>query len=587
MIKAWNLGSSHRAVPLPRFLAGWTCAWNILARAETGAPGKPGWRSRFGYPGALLALMLAYVVIVGGLAGFRHQRYGSYAFDLGIYDQALWLIAHGYRPDVTVRGLHILGDHFTPVLYPLSLLYWGEGGTQRLLWFQTIALALGALPLFRLTTRLTGERWPALMVSVCYLCYPPLRGLNLFDFHPVALATPALLAALDFAEERRPVPLALACAWMLLCKQEAGMVVACLGVWYAVRWKQPRSLALAAAGAGWLLLALRLQARFAGSDETAYAALYPRLGRGVPEIVLGSVLHPLQTLGLLDGREMGAYLLLLLAPLALLPLLQPGTLWLLLGPLALNAFSSRPSMRTIDYQYTALLIPVLFVAAVRAFAKVPPGKPRLISAGAWVCCAVGTGVLVTPVLQRLAIRPVLSAPEAAGTRALLASLPAQGSVSATSNLVPHLTGRRQVYLFPNPFVAAYTGPGMLPIRQGLGQSDPVRSLPAVAQALDSKPTRYILIGYRLFLRREADPLESRLSLLVAVLQSARYGLTQDEEGVWILERGADHAAGLRRLGLAPDATGTAIREVIRKRWAAEAKGARPDGSARLAKLPRL
>ena len=44
----------------------------------------------------------------------RVAQLGAYAFDLGIFQQAVWLMAQGKAPFVTVRGMNILGDHFTP-----------------------------------------------------------------------------------------------------------------------------------------------------------------------------------------------------------------------------------------------------------------------------------------------------------------------------------------------------------------------------------------------------------------------------------------------------------------------------------------
>src|SRR5262249_48834307 len=150
-------------------------------------------------------------------------------------------------------------------LYPLALLYrWGFG-TPGLLGFQTLALASGAWPLYRLGTRLGGEPRFGLIAGVAYLLYPPLRSVNLSEFHPIALATPRLLFALDAALERRPWPMLAACVWSVLCKQEVAVVVACLGLWYAGHWRQPRALLLSVAGLTWFCVALRLQAHYAGA----------------------------------------------------------------------------------------------------------------------------------------------------------------------------------------------------------------------------------------------------------------------------------------------------------------------------------
>ena len=64
-----------------------------------------------GPPRVLLFLAMAvFAIVFGRLVVLRHQRFGTFDFDLGIYDQAVWLLAHGHGFD-TVRGLGVFGNH--------------------------------------------------------------------------------------------------------------------------------------------------------------------------------------------------------------------------------------------------------------------------------------------------------------------------------------------------------------------------------------------------------------------------------------------------------------------------------------------
>src|SRR5262249_43659957 len=162
-------------------------------------------------------------------------------------------------------------------------------------------------------------------------------------FHPVSLAIPGLVFALDFALERRAGPMAAACLWSVLCKQEVAVVVACLGLWYAARWRQPRGLILTAAGASWFLAATRLMGHFAGTNESAYIELYSRYGNSTGEVLRTFLVAPWLPLSQIESRAL-IYLLMILAPVAFLPLRSPGLLWLLAFPLALNLFSNRDFM---------------------------------------------------------------------------------------------------------------------------------------------------------------------------------------------------------------------------------------------------
>lgn len=482
--------------------------------------------------------ILLYVVIVGGLAIQRHQGFGSHAYDLGIYDQALWLISAGHPPFVTVRGLHILGDHFTPILYPLALLYRLGGGTESLLWIQTIALALGAVPLYRLGARLSQTPAIGLIAGGLYLLYPPLRGVNLFDFHPIALAVPGLLFALDFAFERRAMPFLLACGWTALCKQEAALVAGCLGLCYAVRWRQPRALLLCAASALWFLVAIRLQARFAGSAESPYLELYSRFGNSTGEIASTFLLAPWIPLQSLVTLQTASYLVTLLAPLALLPLRTPGILWLLVIPLALNMLSKRPAMRDPDLHSVALLVPIAFGAATAALATVAEVSKRRIVAGSWIVCAGIAAVSHVPMPQTVAWKPPLSAAEAAGLKRVLNAVPREASVSATQSIVPHLAHRRSIYLFPNPFWPLATGPSRRAIRQEGGRDHPRWDRTRFNRSLRACDVEYLVIGTSDALNASPFPAlpADYLHMVEETLRHPDYRLVATGFGVSILRR---------------------------------------------------
>jgi hypothetical protein len=75
---------------------------------------------------------------------FRHDHFGSNAYDLGLFDQTIW----GYSrlellPNTVVRLPNLLGDHFHPILVALAPLYWVWSDPRVLLVAQ--AAAFGAL----------------------------------------------------------------------------------------------------------------------------------------------------------------------------------------------------------------------------------------------------------------------------------------------------------------------------------------------------------------------------------------------------------------------------------------------------------
>src|SRR3989442_5432303 len=153
--------------------------------------------------GLLILFMVAYALVMCYQAILRYETFKAGAFDLGNMDQVLWNTIHGRFFQFTNQAIDWYGPptrlaiHFEPIILPFSLLYVFHADPRILLVFQTLALTSGALPVFLLTRRYLRE-WPILaaLMATAYLLSPALLGVNIFDFHPVALATPLLLYAI-------------------------------------------------------------------------------------------------------------------------------------------------------------------------------------------------------------------------------------------------------------------------------------------------------------------------------------------------------------------------------------------------------
>ena len=131
--------------------------------------------------GWVAPLVLAAAAAFGyaATAIFRHQRFGSNAYDLGLFDQTVW----GYSrlemlPNTIVRLPNLLGDHFHPILIALAPLYWLWDDPRVLLVAQAILLALASLPIYLWARRELGEV-PALLFQAAYLAFWAVLGGNI------------------------------------------------------------------------------------------------------------------------------------------------------------------------------------------------------------------------------------------------------------------------------------------------------------------------------------------------------------------------------------------------------------------------
>ena len=162
------------------------------AWARANARLRPRWR-------LLLALLIALAGI--GLAAYsiaRHNAFNSKAYDLGLHAQVWWNTAHGRLFASSIEVNNYLGDHVSPIILPLALLYRLWPDPRLLLLLQAAALALGAWPLALLARRRLQAIWPqqahlaALLLALIYLTYPALGFVNRFEFHEETLAAPLL-----------------------------------------------------------------------------------------------------------------------------------------------------------------------------------------------------------------------------------------------------------------------------------------------------------------------------------------------------------------------------------------------------------
>jgi hypothetical protein len=361
----------------------------------------------------LAAAILAYALVFSAWSLALHARLDTGIFDLGIHTQAMWLISQGLPEFLSTRGLTMLGDHFTPILYLLSPLHRPEA----ILVFQSLLIASGAYPMVRLAQHDLNRPGPALGFGLAYLLQPGLWSANLFDFHASALATPLLLWAL-WGLHSRAYGLYFICLLLTLGLGEAlGITVALVGV-EAWRLGRPRlALATLLLGLAGSVLALAVMTRANHGQASQYQSLYCSLQ-----------FHPLQWL------TYGALLLLPLGglPLAGWPRLIPA-LPVILG----NLLSWREGQRGLDHHYLATILPFLLWAAVAGWRRWKPGWPPLVG-----LALLSLGLHASQLQRACQPRPDLSA---------LSNLPSNASVSADNAPGAHLSLRQHLYLFPNPF----------------------------------------------------------------------------------------------------------------------------------------
>lgn len=324
--------------------------------------------------GLLIVIMLVYMVDMSYQAILRYETFKAGAFDLGNMDQVLWNTLHGRFFQFTNQAIDWYGPptrlaiHFEPIILPLSLLYVFHADPRILLVFQTLALGLGALPVFLLTRKYVPA-WPifAALMATAYLLSPALLGLNIFDFHPVSLATPLLLYAILALTYRHYVWFLIACVLACMCKEDIPLAVALLGVLLIWKYKLPRlGTALFIGGLLWSFLAFKviIPHFYPGVQANNYWYRYETLGSSPGAAVANLVIHPWLLFSTFFTIDRFYYLVGLVRSVGFLPLLAPEWLLPTLPSLAVNLLSTDPLLYSGVYQYNAAIIPFVMLSAI-------------------------------------------------------------------------------------------------------------------------------------------------------------------------------------------------------------------------------
>jgi uncharacterized membrane protein len=399
----------------------------------------------------------------GALSILRYRSFNAGRFDLGNMTQAVWATAHGHPLAVTnLQGEQVsrLGSHVDPILVLFAPLWWLWPSPSLLLTAQAVAVALGALPVFWLGRKHLGSERAALGFALAYLLYPAAEWLTLSDFHPVALACPLLLYAFWYLDEDRLVPFAVFAVLAALTKEEIPLVIAGMGIWYALSRRGLREgIAIAALGACLTAISVGVvMPHFNAGGSSSFYGRYGALG-GSPGAILETVItHPGRVLTTAFDGEGIRYLLGLFVPLALLFAAAPLALVAALPELALNLLSATHTQTSIHHHYTAGLIPPLVVGSVLGAARLAGGRKKRATTLAAVAVAfalLGNYRLgPIPLWRDLpggssygAYAAHVSAHDRIVDRAL-ARIPGDAVVSATNSLGSHLSARRRFLSFP-------------------------------------------------------------------------------------------------------------------------------------------
>jgi len=407
------------------------------------------------------------------------------AFDQGIFNQVFWNSLHGRWFESSLSstessvvqldgsipevGYRRLGQHFTPSLLlwlPVYALLQSPAGLSLL---QVTLMALGGLMLYKLA-RIYHPPRLAGMFALSYFCANAVLAptvANFHDFSQVPLFVFGLLLAM---EKRHWWKFWILAGLTLLVREDAGVILFGVGFYMAVsrRFLQMGSL-LCVVSLGYMLLLTNIVMPLF-SDDISRRFMVEQFGQFVDnkeastfEVLLAILRNPIQLLAELVNPPDRTirYLLAQWVPLAFVPVISVDA-WLLAGfPTLKILMQHDPVALSMHLRYAVTLVPGLFYGAILWWAKHPLRfQPR--TARIWSIC-IGLALIFTiasnpnrslsfvipdSVQPWVYISPGQQWQHAQAVRSLLRQIPADASVTATTNIINHLSSRREALRFP-------------------------------------------------------------------------------------------------------------------------------------------
>ena len=396
-------------------------------------------------PPALPAFLLcaSAFFLYSGLGLAAHRSLHSNAFDLSVFDYALWTTAHGGPIAYVPMFRHSLfAQHFMPTLLLLSPGARLFEGPSWLIVLQALFHASAAFLLYRFARR-HASNGVALALTAAFLFSRRAHGAATSVFY-IESAEPLLIFGALLARESRHLPV----YWLLVvlalgCKEDVALYFAVFGIVIAVVERDRRiGIATTALSVAWLAVSLGFAIPFwrslYGLDQ-ANPFLEGRYGGTIAAVAR---LFSMQALGRLVTVLSATGFAALLAP-AWASIALPGIL--------LNLAAAPESLQAaLLGHYLWPILPWLFAAAAIGAGRLESKatlsgspSPRITR---WLPLAILLVALIDLPLPRAITRASWRQPdEAREVLRQLESVPRDASVLAQPNLIPHLPRRLQMH----------------------------------------------------------------------------------------------------------------------------------------------
>ena len=327
--------------------------------------------------------------------------------------------------------------------------------------------------------RLGGNRWFGVALATSMMLHPTMQFLSWEFFHPESFAIGPIILAYWAGRTDRWRLFWVMAVLAMACKEDVTLVFLMLGVLMMLRKQVRTGAILAGVSAAWYLAVTKLIIPWRNPAGPFYEEhFFANYGGSVGSVIKTVLRHPTRLWRDLNDKGRVDFYAKLWTPVAFVPFLSPQTLLLMLPMFFIIVLASIPWVQDYRYHYMAIPLAVTFIATVEAIAWVSNKQRRAFLVGAvftasiFGCALWGVGPLsknwdsgywpkarTESYLDVITGRTVDNAlwPKVQAKDTMVHMIPTSASVSASYNVIPHLSDRARAYEWPNPWIGVNWG----------------------------------------------------------------------------------------------------------------------------------
>lgn len=403
---------------------------------------------------AVLGVFFAVYTCACGI--LEYLNYNTSGSNLEIFNQMFYYMKNTGVPASTCDNNMYINHfyaHFSPILYLLLPFYFIVSSPITLIVAQNLIVVSGLIPLYLICRNHKLSDTAKVMFAAIYLLLPSTFGGCFNNWLEGCFLAPVILWLIYFLEsEKKCVPAIIAMVLLMCINEEAAVYAIPLLLFFLIKGKNRKKVLIVSATFLVCLSAVVVIYEFllnASDNSVGYYEMYTY--SAVDEFISlfkNILISPIYTIGLIFGENITEFILILMLPVAFMPIMvrKPVNLILLMPLLVQTVFpySHFGTQETLQTAYGSMaMMMYLVILNYTQMRKRRTARKLLIIS---LCCSV----IITARLWGGTASIFKNYADSAEQREVLAQaeevIPENASLEASPTLIANVSGRDEVYV---------------------------------------------------------------------------------------------------------------------------------------------